>query len=137
MKATTASNQINKAFNLKSIAFQPVNNYALYDSYGNFYHNVLTIDRQHFNDIVSEGTYYDVAIEMLEDKMCVTIELDREWVDHNGVNQEEELMNYCEELPYNKESIKQVKELLKTFSSKAIGISMNQLKDRFFTHSIA
>ena len=133
MKAQTASNQINKAFNLKSIELQPVNRYGVWDSYGNFYHNVLTINRPEFNKVTSEGTYYDFAIEMLEDRMAISIELDREWVDRNGVSHEEELMNYSEELPYTKESIKEVKELLKTFSMKATHLSKEQTKDRFLT----
>ena len=28
------------------------------------------------------------------------MELDREWTDNNGVTHDEELMNFCEDLPY-------------------------------------
>ena len=127
MTASTVNTQIQKAFNLKSVPFQPANNYALVDSYGQFYFNILTLDKQSFYAAARPDTYYSFSLEMLEDKMCLDIELDRTYTDRDGLTVEEELMVYCEELPYSKEGIKEFKEQLKAFSQKACGMSMKQL----------
>lgn len=129
MTMQAVNTQIQKAFNLKSVPFKQQNNYALVDSYGQFYFNILTLDSQSFEANSRPGTYYTFSLEMLEDKMCLSMELDREWVDSNGTTREEELMNYCEELPYTKEGIKEFKDQLKKFSAKSYGFSMKQISD--------
>lgn len=136
MTSQTVNTQIQKAFNLKSVPFQQANNYALVDSYGHFYFNILTLDKQSFEANCAPGTYYTFSLEMLEDKMCLSIELDREWTDSNGVTHEEELMNYCEDLSYSKEGINEFKEQLKAFSAKATKFSMAQFKDKFLSHTL-
>jgi len=136
MKAQTVNTQIQKAFNLKSVPFQQVNNYSMWDSYGHFYFNIVMLDKQSFKAAALEGTYYHFSLEMLEDKMCLSMELDRSWVDKDGVTHEEELMNYCEELPYSKEGINEFKTQLKAFSVKATKFSMAQIKDKFLSHTL-
>ena len=127
MKVSTANTQIQKAFNLKSVKFNPQNNYGIWDSYGNLFFNIITLEDRSFNEVAQEGSYYQFSLEMMEDKMCLSIELDREWDNLDGETIHEELMNYCEELPYTTEGIAEFTKQLQAFSAKAAGRSMKQL----------
>tara|TARA_R110000822_G_scaffold65772_6_gene160931 strand:- start:4590 stop:5012 length:423 start_codon:yes stop_codon:yes gene_type:complete len=126
MKVQTVNTQIQKAFKLKSVKFNPQNNYATVDGYGNYFFNIITIEDRSFNEAAYKGSYYQFSLEMMEDKMCLSIILEREW-DNDGETINELLIDYCKELPYTTEGIAEFKKQLQDFSRKACGFSMKQL----------
>ena len=131
MKVQTVNTQIQKAFKLKSVKFNPQNNYATVDGYGQYFFNIITIEESSFYEAAREGSCYQFSLEMMEDKMCLSIELNREWSFKYGFKPSkvitEELMNYCKELPYTTEGIAEFKKQLRAFSAKACGLSMQQI----------